>query len=177
MANFQGKKIILITTCLALLMFGFSFALSPLYRLVCKKTGLNGGINVAEIQTSDTGSLVHTEPVLVQFIAVNNASLPWEFYSRTNEIAVLPEQITKIIFHVKNNSPTIMTVQAVPSFSPAVAAQYFHKIECFCFTQQTLKPGEEKDMPVVFRVDKQLPIELHTITLAYTLFEVRKNMD
>lgn len=174
MMKFTNKSIILITSTAALAMFAFSFALSPLYRIVCKKTGLNGGATIAEVEDSATGAIKHTEPVLVQFTATANASLPWEFHPEKNHVTVTPERTMKVIFYAHNNTKKTMTVQAIPSFSPALAAQYFHKIECFCFTQQTLQPGETKEMPVVFRVDGQLPQNIHTITLAYTLFDVSK---
>ncbi len=167
------KKTVLICVCCALLMFGFSFALSPLYRVVCKATGLNGGINITEIQTVYAGNAVDTSKnITMQFVATNNANLPWEFHPEKNTLIVHPEQIAEIHFFAKNNSTHTMTVQAIPSFAPAVAGRYFHKIECFCFRKQTLKAGESKNMPVIFRIDHALPADVNIITLAYTLFDV-----
>lgn len=167
------KKTVLMGACCALLMFGFSFALSPLYRIVCKTTGLNGGVNVAEINDANANSLPDTQKnITVQFVATNNDNLPWDFYPQKNTLVVHPEQTAEMHFFAKNNTKHTMTVQAIPSFAPAVSARYFHKIECFCFRQQTLKAGESKDMAVVFRVDKALPADIHIITLAYTLFDV-----
>ncbi len=170
--NKRTCKIALLAGCAALFMFGFSFALSPLYRLVCKQTGLNGGVNVAEVKDTYTGAPTANNPeILVQFVTTNNANLPWDFYPQQTSLKTHTEALMKAIFIVKNNTDHTMTVQAIPSFAPPIAAKYFHKIECFCFTQQTLAAGETKEMPVVFRIDKTLPADVHTITLAYTLFD------
>ena len=172
MINRTNKTVIIGIVC-AVLMFGFSFALVPLYRVVCKVTGLNGGANVAEITTSSYASAASLdEKITIQFVATNNANLPWEFYPQKNTLIVHPTEQAKMLFFVKNHSDHTMIVQAVPSFTPPLAAKYFHKIECFCFRQQTLGAGESKWMPVVFQVDKTLPADVHIITLAYTLFDV-----
>ena len=168
------RKIAAIGGLVAMLMFSFSFALSPLYRIVCKKTGLNGGVNVAEVKETYDGKTLSAGPILVQFLATNNGNLPWQFYPEKNSVRVSLEKITKVFFVVKNNSNHTMTVQAIPSFAPPVAAQYFHKIECFCFQQQTLAAGETKEMPMVFRIDNTLPRDIQAIALAYTLFDVTK---
>lgn len=169
----KTRKIAAFAALIAMLMFSFSFALSPLYRVVCKVTGLNGGVNVAEVAETSSGKVViGAQPILVQFLTANNANLPWSLHPAQNSIRVYPEQTAKMNFIARNNSNHTMTVQAIPSFSPPVAAQYFHKIECFCFRLQTLKAGETKVMPVVFRIDKNLPADIHAIALAYTLFDV-----
>ncbi|MEO8402782.1 MAG: cytochrome c oxidase assembly protein [Gammaproteobacteria bacterium] len=171
----QTKKTVIIATCCAVLMFGFSFALSPLYRKVCEVTGLNGGINVAEIKETDSTGVLNTQRnIIVQFVTSNNADLAWEFHPDKNTLTVHPGELSKMNFYAKNLTHHTMTVQAIPSFSPAVSAQYFHKLECFCFTRQTLQAGETKEMPVVFRIDKTLPPDINLITLAYTLFDVTK---
>lgn len=168
------KTVIIATSC-AVLMFGFSFALSPLYRVVCQVTGLNGGINVAEIKETDATGAPNTQKnIIIQFVTSNNAELPWQFHADKNTLTVHPGQLSKMNFYAKNTTQHTMTVQAIPSFSPPIAAQYFHKLECFCFTRQTLQAGETKEMPVVFRIDKTLPSDVKLITLAYTLFDVTK---
>lgn len=166
------KKTIVISLCVAILMFGFSFALVPIYRVVCKVTGLNGGVNVAEINSTAEASIKRV--VTIQFVTTNNQNVPWDFYPKKNNLKVYSEEKSEMLFYVKNNSKHTMTVQAIPSFAPQVAARYFHKIECFCFRQQTLKAGESKWMPVIFRVDHALPEEIKIITLAYTLFDVSR---
>lgn len=166
------KKTVVITLFFVILMFGFSFALVPLYRVVCKVTGLNGGVNVSEIHSTATANTKRF--ITIQFISTTNENLPWEFYPKKNSLTVYSEEKAEMLFYAKNNSKQTMTVQAIPSFAPPVSARYFHKIECFCFRKQTLKAGEAKWMPVIFWVDHAMPKDIHVITLAYTLFAVRK---
>jgi cytochrome c oxidase assembly protein subunit 11 len=168
----KTQKVGAVAALIAILMFSFSFALSPLYRVVCKVTGLNGGVNVAEVAETTGPAARGAQPILVQFLTANNANLPWSLHPAQNSMQVYPDQTVKMNFFARNNSNHTMTVQAIPSFAPPAAAQYFHKIECFCFRLQTLKAGETKVMPVVFRIDNKLPVDIHTIALAYTLFDV-----
>lgn len=167
----HSKKTIWIACIVVVVMFSFSFILAPVYNALCRSTGLGGKINLtpyaSQLIAPDT-----THPITVQLLATNNANLPWEFYPRATSVKTFPEDNTKIIFHVKNNTKKTMTVQAIPSISPWQAAVHFHKIECFCFKKQILKGGVSLDMPVIFRIDKALPADIHVITLAYTLFDV-----
>lgn len=151
----------------SMVMFSFSFALAPLYNVFCKVTGFSSSVRIP-LNAPDL-----SRTITVQFVATNNQSLNWEFYPGTTSIDVHPEQNTRVVFHAKNNMNKTVTVQAIPSFAPRLSALNFHKIQCFCFNQQTLKAGEAEDMPIVFRIDKKLPSDIHTITLAYTLFEVK----
>lgn len=166
MTRTSHKKIIVISLFVALCMFLFSFAISPLYSAVCKYTNFNTAKRVNTL-SPDFG-----HRVMIQFVTTNNENLPWEFYPKTPELSVPLEQNNKVFFHAKNLSNKTMTVQAIPSFSPAEAAKDFQKIECFCFRQQTLKPGESINMPVMFRIAKTLPKDIRTITLSYTLFDM-----
>ena len=169
------KKIFLIGGLVALLMFGFAFAIVPVYSLLCKATGINTSAPSGELltpvsaQTQTPPDLTRT--IRVQFIAVNHNGMPWDFYPRTPSIEVHPGQNNKVYFHAKNTTEKTMSVQAIPSMTPPEALSYFHKIQCFCFTQQTLKGHESKEMPMIFRVDNDLPKNVHVITLAYTLFD------
>jgi cytochrome c oxidase assembly protein subunit 11 len=159
----------IILACVALLMFGFSFAISPLYNKFCKITGINTALTEKEFyQKSDL-----TRDITVQLVATTNQELPWDFFPRKTTVLVHPNEQIQIYFHAKNSAKKRMTVQAIPSFSPGISGAHFHKIECFCFTQQTLKAGEEKEMPIVFKIDRDLPRDIKTITLAYTLFEIK----
>lgn len=146
-------------------MFSFSFALSPLYRSICNRTGLSSAIPIG--QNPD-----FRRDVLIQFVTSNHGDMNWDFYPLKKKVNVHPDDNTKIIFYAKNKTDKAMTVQAIPSFMPAFTAQYFHKTQCFCFNQQTLQPGESLEMPVIFHIDHDLPKEVSTITLAYTLFDV-----
>lgn len=152
-------------------MFAFGFALVPLYDVFCDVTGLNGKTNVEAFVP--VAELIDTSrEVTVQFIATNNEQMPWEFRPEVFELKVHPGAETKTTFFAKNPRGQLMIAQAVPSVSPGKAATYFHKTECFCFNRQTLAGGEEIDMPLSFIVDRDLPKNVKTITLSYTLFDV-----
>lgn len=173
----RSNKSIYIAVSVVMLMFCFSFAMAPIYRVVCKRTGLNGNVRTPIVSAAASSNSHDNRSIQVQFVATNNQNLPWEFYPKTNCLDVQPKQLATVTFFAKNNSDHPMTVQAIPSFTPANAAQYFHKVECFCFTQQTLQPHEEKNMAVVFRLDSDMPEDMKTITLSYTLFNVpQKNV-
>ena len=162
----QSRKVVIYSVFVALLMFASTFAMVPLYRTLCSVTGLSTAVIDPDV-FPDT-----SREITVQFVAVNNAELPWEFHPQKNSLVVHLNENAKMVFIAKNNSGKTMTVQAIPSFAPDRTGQYFHKIQCFCFNQQTLNSNESKEMLVVFRLDRKLPKEVHTITLAYTLFDV-----
>ena len=172
--NLKLRKTVTLLSFAVLLMFGFSFALVPLYRVACKAIGLNTTIpvtNKADMPVS-LAEMDISRHLAVQFIAVRNQELDWDFRTQTKRVDIYPGATTKVMFYAKNNTDHDMTVQPVPSMTPTEAITHFHKLECFCFRQQTLKAGEAKDMALVFQVDKHLPKDVHTITLAYTLFDV-----
>lgn len=169
------RKIFVIGGIAAAVMFAFCFAMVPLYSLICKKTGINtsaansGLLTSVSAETTEPPDLSRT--ITVQFVATNHNGMPWEFFPRTKSIKVHPGENNKIFFYAKNTTGKAMSVQAIPSMTPTDALSHFHKIECFCFTQQTLKAQESKEMPMIFRIDKDIPKEIHVITLAYTLFD------
>ena len=115
---------------------------------------------------------VYSREVVVEFVATNHGGVPWEFYPRVAKLKVHPGAITRLAFYAENKSDHSMTVQAIPSVTPGIAAKYLKKTECFCFTRQTLNAHEAMDMPLLFHLDNDLPINIKTITLAYTLFDV-----
>lgn len=160
----------------AALMFGFCFAMVPLYSLLCKQIGINTSAPTADLITpaaADTANTAidKTRDITVQFVAVNHNGMPWDFYPRLKSLHVHPGEQAKIYFHAKNTTDHKMTVQAIPSMTPPESLSHFHKIECFCFRQQTLAAGENKEMALIFQIDKDLPKEVRVITLAYTLFD------
>jgi cytochrome c oxidase assembly protein subunit 11 len=125
------------------------------------------------VQTNQINTALDaSRAITVQFVAVNHNGMPWDFYPRIPSVTVHPGQNNKVYFYAKNTTDHLMTVQAIPSMTPTEAISHFHKIECFCFKQQTLKQAESKNMPLVFEIDKDLPKNIHVITLAYTLFDV-----
>jgi len=151
-------------------MFGFGYALVPLYNLLCDVTGLNGKPQRSEdIAVADVDS---ERWVTVEFTGQANSALPWEFYPIKSSIRVHPGQVMVAKYYARNRDTRAITGQAVPSVTPNRAAPHFKKIECFCFTQQTLAPGEAKEMPIRFVVDRKLGKEVDRITLSYTFFNI-----
>ncbi len=154
----------------AVAMFVFAFGvMPPLYTLLCEVTGLRkvGGAYEVVDASVDTSRLV-----TVKFVATQNSEMPWEFRPQDFEIKVHPGEKKVINYFAKNLSSHAMVAQAVPSITPFNAVNYFHKIECFCFNQQPLEAGESADLGLQFVVDQELPQQVKTITLAYTLFDI-----
>ena len=153
-------------------MFAFGFALVPIYNRLCSTLGINGKTNAQAIAYDASAATIAKREVMVQFVATNNGSIPWKFYPKIRSIKVHPGELAKLSFYAENTTGHTMTVQAIPSVTPGIAAKYLKKTECFCFTQQTLNGHEAMDMPLLFHLDTDLPSNITTITLAYTLFDV-----
>ena len=149
-------------------MFGFGFALVPFYNQICAALGINNlGQPEAVVNTQiDTSRTVTIE------LDSNAHDLPWRFRPLVSHVQVHPGQLMTVEYEVSNARGAPVTGQAVPSYGPQHAGEYFKKLECFCFTQQTLAPGETRRMPVVFVVDPKLPKDVNTIAVSYTFFEV-----
>lgn len=152
-------------------MFAFGFALVPLYDVFCEVAGINGKTNDEAYQAVEV-KVDESRTITVQFVAQNNDGMTWEFKPSDRMIKVHPGAATNTTFYAKNPSASQMIAQAIPSVSPGRAAEFFHKTECFCFNQQTLAAGEAIDMPLQFIVDQDLPKDIQTITLSYTIFDV-----
>lgn len=168
----QGK-LLLILSAIVLGMFAFGFALVPIYNSLCKTLGINGKTNAEAIAYDAAHTqVVKNREVLVQFVATNNSGVPWAFYPKVKQIKVHPGEIAKLAFYAENKTEHPMVVQAVPSVTPGIAAKYLKKTECFCFTQQTLNGHEAMNMPLLFHLDPELPENVNTVTLSYTLFDV-----
>ena len=152
-------------------MFGFGFALVPLYTVFCEITGLNG--KTGEQYTQSTVEEIDKDRlVTIQFLTNNNVDMPWDFRPQVRSMKVHPGELNTTNFYVRNTARTTMTAQAVPSVTPFMAATYLHKTECFCFEQQQLASGESLDMPLRFIIDRDVPAEIETLTLSYTLFDI-----
>jgi cytochrome c oxidase assembly protein subunit 11 len=149
-------------------MFAFGYALVPFYDKICQVTGLR---NIARADTVVNSQVDATRTVRIEFDS-NVRELPWRFRAIAPVVSVHPGAVTEAMFEVVNTTDRPVTGQAIPSYGPQYAAQYFRKLECFCFSQQTLQPGETRRMPVVFVIDPKAPADLNTITLSYTFFEV-----
>jgi cytochrome c oxidase assembly protein subunit 11 len=149
-------------------MFGFGFALVPFYNQICAALGVNA------LESKDAVSNTQVDlsrQVTVEFDS-NAHDLPWRFRPMVRHVIVHPGEVATVEYEVVNVRGAPVTGQAVASYGPQIAGEYFKKIECFCFTQQTLGPGETRRMPVVFMVDPRLPKDVNTIALSYTFFEV-----
>jgi cytochrome c oxidase assembly protein subunit 11 len=151
-----------------LAMFGFGYALVPFYEKICEVTGLR------DIDRADTA--VNTQVDRTRFVRLefdtNLHNMPWKFRALETTADVHPGAVTQVLFEVVNTTDHPVTGQAIPSYGPRNAAQYFRKLDCFCFTRQTLAAGETRRMPVVFVIDPAVPKDLSTITLSYTFFAV-----
>jgi cytochrome c oxidase assembly protein subunit 11 len=152
-------------------MFAFGYLLVPFYEQICKTTGLRDIDAPDELKNTqiDANRTVRIE------LDANVNKLPWQFRPETPIVDVHPGQLMNLLYEVENTADRPMTGQAVPSYGPPLAGQYFKKLECFCFTRQSFGPHETRRMPVVFVVDPKLPQDVTTITLSYTFFEVEGN--
>ncbi len=157
-------------------MFAFGYAMVPLYKSFCEMTGINilamGDRNIpgAAPDVAINTQVDTSRTITVEFDA--NSRGPWEFKSRLRSLQVHPGELATVIYDFQNVQNRRMAAQAIPSYAPAQAAAHFNKVECFCFKQYTLEPGEKKSWPVVFVIDPKLSPDVKTITLSYTFFEV-----
>ena len=172
MAVKKHVRLVAVLTIIVLGMFGFGFALVPIYNSLCKTLGINGKTNPEAIAYDVSRAKIEEREVTVEFVATNSGGVPWAFYPKVRKLKVHPGEIAKLAFYAENQTNHRMTVQAIPSVTPGIAAKYLKKTECFCFTQQSLNGHEAMDMPLLFHLDNDLPANVKTITLAYTLFDV-----
>lgn len=164
------KKLVIKLLLGVVLMFGFGFALVPLYDVFCKITGINGKVDLTpgNYQTTTTSD----REIKIQFIAVNNESMPWEFKPGDYSMKVMLGKTYQTAYLAKNSTKNYMVAQAVPSVSPAEAAAYLEKVNCFCFNRQPLYAGESREMGLAFNILPEMPEHIKTITLSYTLFDI-----
>jgi cytochrome c oxidase assembly protein subunit 11 len=169
MSTAQSNRTTLVKLAVvAMAMFGFGFALVPLYKKFCETAG------VYDLQRPDqvrNTQVDEARTLTVQFDA-STRNLPWQFRPLTRSVQVHPGQMVQVVFEVSNPTGAAIVGQAIPSYGPQGAAQYVKKIECFCFARQEVKAGETRQMPVQFVVDPALPADVSTITLSYTFFEL-----
>lgn len=166
----MGKLLVIVV-----LMSGFGYALVPVYRAVCTALGINvltlaEGSHAARAEDVRNTQVDYSRSIEIEFDA--NARGPWDFKPATNHMKVHPGELTTVMYEFRNVQDRTMSAQAIPSYAPKQATAHFKKLECFCFNEYTLAPGEVKQWPVVFYVDPKLPKDVKTITLSYTFFEV-----
>lgn len=162
-------------------MFGFGFALIPLYDVFCDVLGINGSYQSIEDGTYDAkaetqralkNGVDKSRTITMQFLVTDNEALDLDFKSETKSLTMNPGQIKEVKYYVKNRSDKTMVLQAIPDITPNLAKKYLAKIECFCFRKQTLQPGEEKEMPLRFVVNSALPETIPVLTMTYRFIDL-----
>jgi cytochrome c oxidase assembly protein subunit 11 len=176
MISTENSKMLGKLAVVTVAMFAFGYALVPIYKAICEVTGINilalGEKNLpGKSSNYSANTQVDTSRVItVEFDA--NARGPWRFKPQKSSMTVHPGELATVMYEFENTQDRRMSAQAIPSYAPHQAASYFNKLECFCFAQYTLEPGEKKQWPVVFVIDGKLSKDVNTITLSYTFFEV-----
>lgn len=175
----DNRRMLAKLAVIALAMFGFGYALVPMYRTICEALGINV-LSLSERLTSGaptvgrerkaSSQIDYSRTITIEFDA--NARGPWDFKPAQRSLRVHPGELATVMYEFRNVQNRTMAAQAIPSYAPMQASPHFNKLECFCFNEYTLKPGESRQWPVVFYVDPKLPRDVTTITLSYTFFEV-----
>ncbi|MFT5608414.1 MAG: cytochrome c oxidase assembly protein subunit 11 [Arenicella sp.] len=164
------SKLVVKLIVIAVIMFGFGYALVPLYEAFCRVTGFGGKTDIIEEVAANNAVLVDRD-VAVTFTTHSHSSLPWEFKPITKGLDVKVGEVQDAYFYVKNYSDRPITGMATFNVTPPRAGFHFKKTECFCFTKQVLQPGEEKEMQVRFLLDSEMPEDVLELTLSYTFFD------
>jgi cytochrome c oxidase assembly protein subunit 11 len=166
-----GKLVVVVAA-----MFAFGYALVPIYKSICEALGINVLSKAERLAVGQDGKSVNTQidrtrTITVEFDA--NARGPWDFKPALRSLSVHPGEMATVMYEFRNKQDRAMAAQAIPSYAPKQATAHFNKLECFCFNEYTLAPGESRQWPVVFVIDPKLPKDVTTITLSYTFFEVQ----
>ena len=155
----------------AVMMFGFGYALVPVYKQMCELLGINVLTQQDGMAVRDANTQIDKSRTITVELD-GNAQGPWRFRPTTRSIQVHPGELASVMYEVVNTTNRTVQAQAIPSYAPQSVTPHFKKVECFCFKQQTMKPNEARQMPVVFFIDPALPRDVKTITLSYTFFEI-----
>jgi cytochrome c oxidase assembly protein subunit 11 len=175
----DNRRLLMKLLVVVAMMFGFGYALVPMYRVICDALGINvlslSEQRVATGSWSGRAATANTQVDATRLITIEfdaNARGPWDFKPAQRSVQVHPGELTTVMYEFRNIQNRTMAAQAIPSYAPMQASAHFNKLECFCFNEYILAPGESKQWPVVFVVDPKLPKDVTTITLSYTFFEV-----
>lgn len=172
----DNRRMVVKLAVVAAVMFGFGYALVPMYKSICEALGINVlSLSEQAVPGNSKATPGNTQVDLSRTITVEfdaNARGPWEFHPAKRYVEVHPGEMTTVMYEFRNVQNRTMAAQAIPSYAPKQATPYFNKLECFCFNEYTLKPDESRHWPVVFVIDPKLPKDVKTITLSYTFFEV-----
>jgi len=178
----KHKTVVGVASLVAVAMFGFGFALIPLYNVLCDTLGINGGFTEIENGTYNaseetrkalSNGVDHSRTVTMQFMVNESIGLDLDFRAMTKKLDLNPGEVKEVSYYVKNRSDKTITIQAIPDITPNLAKKYLAKIECFCFRQQTLKPGEEREMPLRFVVNSAIPNDISILTLTYRFIDTQ----
>jgi len=176
----KNRKVLGIASFIALAMFGFGFALIPLYNVFCDAFGINGSFSSIEdgtynpsdeTQKALANGVDRSRTISMQFLVSDSIGLDLEFRPLTKRLEFNPGQVEEVSYYIKNRSDKTVTIQAIPDITPNLAKKYLAKIECFCFRQQTLKPGEERNMPLRFVVNSAIPDNIEILTITYRFID------
>lgn len=165
-----NKKMLGKLVVLAVMMFGFGYALVPMYKQLCEVLGINVLTQDGMASRPENTQVDKSRKITIELDG--NAQGPWRFRPTTRSIDVHPGELATVMYEVVNTQARTIKAQAIPSYAPQSATPHFMKVECFCFKEQTMGPNEARQMPVVFFIDPKLPREVKTITLSYTFFEI-----
>ncbi len=168
-----NRKLAILLSAAVVGMFGFGYALVPIYNVMCKAFGINGKPN--NYREESTQGVDYSRTVTVQFLSNRNNYLPWKFHPLIYTVKVHPGENKKVAFFAQNETDSEMIVQAIPSVSPGLAAKHLKKTECFCFTKQMMRGKEGMEWPLLFHIDRDLPKKIKTVTLSYTLFDITQS--
>lgn len=176
----KNRKVLGIASFIAVAMFGFGFALIPLYNVFCDAFGINGSFSAIqdgtynaseETQKALANGVDTSRTISMQFLVSNSIGLDLDFRPLTKRLDFNPGQVEEVSYYIKNRSDKTITIQAIPDITPNLAKKYLAKIECFCFRQQTLKPGEERNMPLRFVVNSAIPDNIEILTITYRFID------
>lgn len=171
----ENRRLAVKLAVLVIAMFGFGYALVPMYDLICDITGLNGKTGQTTAAKAAQQTIDQSRTIKIQFVAAVNGGAPWEFKPNETSMQVHPGALYQTSFKARNKTQLALVGQAVPSVVPREASLYFKKTECFCFKQQQFKAEESRDMPVQFIVDRDLPAHIDSLVLSYTFFDVTES--
>ena len=166
----KDKKLVVYLFAFVIFMFGFGFMLVPIYNTLCKSLGINGKAKL--VAAAKSAGVDTSRTVTVEFLTNHSGTLPWKFYSGSTKVKVHPGEMKRVSFFAENETEHKMIVQSIPSITPGIAAKHFKKTECFCFTEQTLEGKQKAEMPLLFHLDRDLPKNVRTVTLSYTMYDV-----
>lgn len=172
MSTSKNKRLAFFLLVLSIGMFGFGYALVPIYNVMCSALGING--KTGEATPLQKGGIDKSRKIEILFLSHTQGELNWAFYPIQKKIILHPGENKRIEYFAENKADHPTIVQAIPSVTPGRAAKYLKKTECFCFTQQTLNGKAQMKMPILFHIDRDLPKDIQEVVLSYTLFDVTK---